>query len=165
MGIPLPPIEGVRTSNHDRSMGSKRWLGRTEFLTLTIRASPGWKAQTNLRERNGALSLSACRRVLERVLDTADIVRDGDISPTSRAPLKLSHSTLKRWPWLYSCGHCCAGNRFSTTTPPDCCSEDSRFRSAPRAESSCLAVILRDNKSMACLEASCPPATARAYQE
>ena len=33
-------MQGVRTSNHDRSKGSKRWLGRTEFLTLTIQSEP-----------------------------------------------------------------------------------------------------------------------------
>ena len=92
-------------------------------------------------------------------------------SPTSRAALK-SHLRHFRASCLagkckpvYSCGHCCAGNFFSTMTPPGRSSECSRFKSPARAACNCLEVILCDNKAMGCLEASCPPATALAYQE
>jgi hypothetical protein len=40
IGHPAPQTEEFEQVNHDRSWGSKRWLGRTEFLTLTIRSEP-----------------------------------------------------------------------------------------------------------------------------
>jgi hypothetical protein len=43
-----------------------------------------WQISTRAKWRS---SLSACRSVLRIVLDTADIVRDGDISPLKRQPL------------------------------------------------------------------------------
>jgi hypothetical protein len=49
-------------------------LDRTEFLTPTIRASPGWKAQT-ISQSGMRSSMSACCCVLKQRLDTADIVR------------------------------------------------------------------------------------------
>jgi len=41
--------------NLDRGTGSKRWLGRTEFLTRTIPSEPRLESANQLRERNGAL--------------------------------------------------------------------------------------------------------------
>ena len=47
IGPPAPKTKGVRTSNHDPSWGSKRWLGRTECLTPNDqKRAQGWKAQT-----------------------------------------------------------------------------------------------------------------------
>ena len=68
-------------SNHDCGRGSKRWLGRTEFLALMIQSEPRLKSANHPRERNGALLTSAHRSVPKTVLDTADIVRDRDLSP------------------------------------------------------------------------------------
>src|SRR5579863_7202838 len=55
IGHPAPKTRGVRTSNRDRSWGSKRWLGRTEFLTLKISSEPRLERANHPRERNGAL--------------------------------------------------------------------------------------------------------------
>src|SRR5215471_15671971 len=52
---------------HERRM---RWLGRTEFLTLTIRNEPRLEAQTHNESEMGS-SPSAYRSALENVLDTA----------------------------------------------------------------------------------------------
>jgi hypothetical protein len=49
--------------NLDRGKRSKRWLGRTEFLTRTIQSEPRLESAKPLRERNGALL-----RVLAEVL-------------------------------------------------------------------------------------------------
>ena len=65
------------------SLSSKRWLGRTEFRTLTIRASPGWKAQT-IYQSAMVLFPERMRSCAQIVLDTAGIVRDGDFSPAMR---------------------------------------------------------------------------------
>ena len=56
-------MEGVRTSNHDRSRGSKRWLGRTEFLTLTIQSEPRLESANQSTRAKWRFSLSACGRV------------------------------------------------------------------------------------------------------
>jgi len=54
-------------------------LGRTEFLTATIASELGWKAKT-ISESEMAL-VSECRpQRAQTVLDTADIVRDGDFA-------------------------------------------------------------------------------------
>ena len=55
----------------------KRWLGRTEFLTPTIRErAQGWKAQTSYQSEM-ALFSECMPLCAQNVLDTADIVRDG----------------------------------------------------------------------------------------
>ena len=55
-------------------------MGRTEFLTATINSEPRLESANQLLERNGAL-----RRVhaivCSKPLDTADIVRDDDVTP------------------------------------------------------------------------------------
>src|SRR5881397_1502405 len=82
IGHPAPKTRGVRTSNHDRSWRSKRWLGRTEFLTRTIQSEPRvGSAQTNY-ESEMALFSECMRWCALIVLDFADIVRDGDVTPT-----------------------------------------------------------------------------------
>ncbi len=68
IGHPAPQTRGVRTSNHDRSWRSKRWLGRTEFLTPTIRSElkvGKRKPSTRAKWRS---SKSACRRALKKCL-------------------------------------------------------------------------------------------------
>jgi len=51
----LPKTGEFEKSNHDRGRGSKRWLGRTEFLTPTINSEPRLESANHPRERNGAL--------------------------------------------------------------------------------------------------------------
>jgi hypothetical protein len=80
---PAPQNRGVRTSNHDRSLGSKRWLGRTEFLTLTIQSEPRLETRKPTDRAKWRSSLSAYTSVLENCLTAADIVRDGDLSTVS----------------------------------------------------------------------------------
>jgi hypothetical protein len=71
-------MQGVRTSNHDRGKGSKRWLGRTEFLTLTIQSEPRVGNAQTFYESEMALFHECIRKCARNVLDTADIVRDGE---------------------------------------------------------------------------------------
>jgi hypothetical protein len=54
-------------------------MGRTEFLPQRLEASPGWKAQTT-HESEMALFSECMQECARKVLDTADIVRDGDLS-------------------------------------------------------------------------------------
>jgi len=54
-------------------------MGRTEFLPQRLEASPGWKAQTT-HESKMALFNQCMPRCAQKVFDTADIVRDGDLS-------------------------------------------------------------------------------------
>jgi hypothetical protein len=56
-------------------------MGRTEFLTLTIRSEPRLEAQTT-HESEMALFNECMQSCAHLVLDTADIVRDGDITTT-----------------------------------------------------------------------------------
>ena len=60
-------------------------MGRTEFLTLTIRSEPRLESANQPRERNGALQQECMHSCAHTVIDTADIVRDGDFSPTMSA--------------------------------------------------------------------------------
>jgi hypothetical protein len=56
-------------------------MGRTEFLTPTINSEPeGWKAQT-IHESEMALFYECMLKCVHMGLDTADVVRDGDLSP------------------------------------------------------------------------------------
>src|SRR6476646_3664149 len=80
---PAPQNRGVRTSNHDRSLGSKRWLGRTEFLTRTIQSEPRLETRKPTDRAKWRSSLSAYRSVLENCLTAADIVRDADFATTT----------------------------------------------------------------------------------
>ncbi len=57
-------------------------MGRTEFLTATIASEPLVGKRSLQRERNGAL-LRVHAAVCSKMLDTADIVRDGDVTPTT----------------------------------------------------------------------------------
>jgi len=58
-------------------------MGRTEFLTLTIRSEPRLESANQPRERNGALQQECMHSCAHTVIDIADIVRDGDFSPTT----------------------------------------------------------------------------------
>src|SRR5215467_8757577 len=100
IGHPAPQNRGVRTSNHDRSWGSKRWLGRTEFVTLTIRSEPRLESAKPSTRAKWRSSGSACRSVFKNMLDTADIVRDRDVTPTMQnaspeSPFRLPPDALE----------------------------------------------------------------------
>ena len=56
-------------------------MGRTEFLTPTIRSEPRLEAQTT-HESKMALFFECMEQCAQKVLDAADIVRDDDFSPT-----------------------------------------------------------------------------------
>src|SRR5579864_5824826 len=88
IGHPAPLWQrGVRRSNHDRSLESKRWLGRTEFLTPTIRSGPKVGKRKPFDKSEMALFRECIQSCAYIVLDFADIVRDGDFSPTTiRSP-------------------------------------------------------------------------------
>jgi len=58
-------------------------MGRTEFLTLRIRSEPK-VGLANLNESEMALFSECMQQCARKVLDTADIVRGGDLSPTMR---------------------------------------------------------------------------------
>src|SRR5262249_37828672 len=65
------------------------WVGLS-FLTLTIRSEPRLESAKPSTRAKWRSSTSAYGSVLKIVLDTADIVRDGDISP-----MKMTwHSSL-----------------------------------------------------------------------
>jgi hypothetical protein len=63
-------------------------MGRTEFLPQRLEVSPGWKAQTT-HESEMALFSECMQECARKVLDTADIVRDGDFSPLETTPLAV----------------------------------------------------------------------------
>jgi hypothetical protein len=56
IGHPASLHRGVRSSNHDRGKGSKRWLGRTECWTRTIKTSLrlAWQISIGFGARLGA---------------------------------------------------------------------------------------------------------------
>ena len=63
-------------------------MGRTEFRPQRLEASPGWKAQTT-HESEMALFNECMLQCAQKVLDPADIVRDGDFRIASPAvPLR-----------------------------------------------------------------------------
>ena len=76
----LPKTGEFEKSNHDRGRGSKRWLGRTEFLTPTIKSEPRVGNAQTFYESEMALFYECMLSCAQRVLDIADIVRDGDLS-------------------------------------------------------------------------------------
>ena len=69
-------------------------MGRTEFLTQRLEASPGWKAQTT-HESEMALFNECTQSCAHIVLDTADIVRDGDFTTS------LTRSAVSRYLGLF----------------------------------------------------------------
>jgi len=66
-------------------------MGRTEFLTPTIRSEP-WVGKRKPTKRAKWRSFYECmQECAQNLVDTADIVRDGDFTPvfmpeTSQAP-------------------------------------------------------------------------------
>ena len=59
-------------------------MGRTEFLTPTIRSEP-WVGKRKPTKRAKWRSFYECmQECAQNLVDTADIVRDGDISPRER---------------------------------------------------------------------------------
>ena len=61
-------------------------MGRTEFLTPTIRSEPRLNAQT-IYESEMALFNECMQSCAHIVLDTDDIIRDGDFTPIIRDPM------------------------------------------------------------------------------
>jgi hypothetical protein len=61
-------------------------MGRTEFLTPTIRSEPRLES-ANHNESEMALFFECMVQCAQKALDTADIVRDGDFSP----PISARH--------------------------------------------------------------------------
>src|SRR5437899_11895532 len=68
-------------------------MGRTEFLTQRLEASPGWKAQTT-HESEMALFNECTQSCARIVLDMADIVRDGDFATGTVANRLLGRLVL-----------------------------------------------------------------------
>ena len=64
-------------------------MGRTEFLTLTIRSEPRLEAQTT-HESEMALFNECMQSCAHLVLDTADIVRDGALQRVHAVVCALS---------------------------------------------------------------------------
>src|SRR6266404_6609492 len=79
-------------------------MGRTEFLTETITSESWLESATHQRERNGAL-LRVHAPVCSKSVDTADIVRDGDLTPTHYRPDCATGSRTLRWKTLLSNDH------------------------------------------------------------
>ncbi|HKV81223.1 MAG TPA: hypothetical protein VJP02_23955, partial [Candidatus Sulfotelmatobacter sp.] len=62
------------------------------FLTLTIQSEPRLETRKATTRAKWRSSMSAYTSVAQNVLDTADIVRDGDFSPTNLSqPDQLLH--------------------------------------------------------------------------
>ena len=59
-------------------------MGRTEFLTPTIRSEPRLESANHPPKRKMALFNECTQSCAHIVLDMADIVRDGDLSTTIR---------------------------------------------------------------------------------
>ncbi len=76
------------------SVGSKRWLGRTEFRTLVIRSEPRLGTRKIIHESEMVLFSECSSQCARRQLDTADIVRDGDLS-TARVVALASHPSVR----------------------------------------------------------------------
>src|SRR4030081_3502836 len=82
IGYPAPLQRGVRSRNHDRGCDRRDgWVGLSS-CPERLAASPGWKAQTT-HESEMALFYECMERCAHIVLDIADIVRNGDFSPTT----------------------------------------------------------------------------------
>jgi hypothetical protein len=54
-------------------------LGRTEFLTPTIRHEPKVEKRKTIHENEMALFSECMQSCARKVLDSADMVRDGDL--------------------------------------------------------------------------------------
>jgi hypothetical protein len=61
------------------------WVGLSS-CPERFKASPGWKSAKPIYETKWRSSMSACRSVLENMLDTPDIVRNRDLSPIVKTP-------------------------------------------------------------------------------
>jgi hypothetical protein len=74
--------------------------GRTEFLPQRLEASPSFEAQTT-HESEMALFNECMQEYAQIVFDTADIVRDGDITSVTVAgytqTLESRKEALKIW--------------------------------------------------------------------
>jgi hypothetical protein len=57
-------------------------LGRTEFLTAAIASEP-WSESATFNESEMALFFECMLQCAQKALDSADIVRDGDLTPIS----------------------------------------------------------------------------------
>ena len=83
-------------------------MGRTEFLTPTIRSEPRLES-ANHNESEMALFNECTQLCAQKVLDAADIVRDGDFTPIIER--KGYHSRCKLLPFclarLVSCRSGC----------------------------------------------------------
>ena len=66
-------------ANLDRGKGSKRWLGRTEFLTRTIQSEPRLETRKPTLRAKWRSFPNAIGSLLENMLDTADIVVEIDM--------------------------------------------------------------------------------------
>src|SRR3954469_458627 len=64
----------------------------------------GWKAQTTTRAKWRS-SLSAYRSVLQNVLDTADIVREGDVTSSTEDHAQRIGQELGEFGWLAKPSH------------------------------------------------------------
>ena len=60
-----------------------------EFLTLTIQSEPRLETRKATKRAKWRSSMSAYTSVLQNMLDTADIVRDRDITPAADQPAVL----------------------------------------------------------------------------
>ena len=83
-------------------------MGRTEFLPRRLGASPGWQAQT-IYESEMALFNECMWSCVHTVLDTADIVRDGDLTSTGRSLREIPYPVTRPrctqqgiFPWVRS---------------------------------------------------------------
>jgi hypothetical protein len=79
---------GLGIETHDSAQyryvrGQLQRLGRTEFLTRTIQSEPRLETRKTTTRAKWRSSPSVYRSVLKNELDTADIVRDGDITSTT----------------------------------------------------------------------------------
>jgi len=81
-------VREFEETNLDRKKRSKRWLGRTEFLTRTIQSEPRLETRKPTERAKWRSSMSAYRSVRQNVLDTADIVREAIFHQPSKAPEK-----------------------------------------------------------------------------
>jgi len=82
IGHPAPLRRGVRSSNHDRSWDRRDgWVGLSPG-PQRLETGPGWKAQSIYDEM--ALFYECIQSCARKVIDTADIVRDGDLTTVER---------------------------------------------------------------------------------
>src|ERR1700722_7737769 len=114
IGHPAPLRRGVRSSNHDRSRDRRDgWVGLSSW-PQRLEASLGWKAQTN-DESEMALFFECMLQCAQKVLDAADIVRDGDLSSTTRSTAHESRkSAIASRTFCSDCFHFQQGPRVQS---------------------------------------------------